>query len=74
MDPSFLGPLVPIAAIIAFAAVKIVKLRASAAPASLSRCGTQLAWRLRSGGLPVCGGNSKSSLTRRWWHITPAPM
>lgn len=33
MDPSFLGPLVPIAAIIAFAAVKIVKLRASAAPA-----------------------------------------
>ena len=36
MDPSFLGPLVPIAAIIAFAAVKIVKLRASAAPASLS--------------------------------------
>jgi predicted nucleic acid-binding Zn-ribbon protein len=36
MDPAFLGPLVPIAAIIAFAAVKIVKLRASAAPASLS--------------------------------------
>jgi predicted nucleic acid-binding Zn-ribbon protein len=36
MDPSFLGPLVPIAAILAFAAVKIVKLRASAAPASLS--------------------------------------
>jgi len=36
MDPSFLGPLVPIAAIIAFAAVKIVKLRASAAPGSLS--------------------------------------
>ena len=36
MDPSFLGPLVPIAAIIAFAGVKIVKLRASAAPASLS--------------------------------------
>ena len=36
MDPSFLGRLVPIAAIIAFAAVKIVKLRASAAPASLS--------------------------------------
>ena len=35
MDPSLLGPLVPIAAIIAFAAVKIVKLRASAAPASL---------------------------------------
>jgi predicted nucleic acid-binding Zn-ribbon protein len=31
MDPSFLGPLVPIAAIIAFAAVKIAKLRASPA-------------------------------------------
>jgi hypothetical protein len=28
MDPSFLGPLVPIAAIIAFAAVKIARLRA----------------------------------------------
>ena len=35
MDPAFLGPLVPIAAIIAFAAVKIAKLRTSA-PASLS--------------------------------------
>ena len=34
MDPAFLGPLVPIAAIIAFAAVKIAKLRTSA-PASL---------------------------------------
>lgn len=34
MDPTFLGPLVPIAAIIAFAAVKIAKLRTSA-PASL---------------------------------------
>jgi len=34
MDPAFLGPLVPIAAIIAFAAVKIAKLRA-ASPASL---------------------------------------
>jgi hypothetical protein len=34
MDPAFLGPLVPIAAIIAFAAVKIAKLRA-AAPTSL---------------------------------------
>jgi len=31
MDPAFLGPLVPIAAIIAFAAVKIVKLRTAAA-------------------------------------------
>jgi hypothetical protein len=30
MDPVFLGPLVPIAAIIAFAAVKIAKLRVSA--------------------------------------------
>ena len=29
MDPAFLGPLVPIAAIIAFAAVKIVRLRAT---------------------------------------------
>lgn len=35
MDPAFLGPLVPIAAIIAFAAVKIARLRANA-PASLS--------------------------------------
>ncbi len=35
MDPSFLGPLVPIAAIIAFAAVKIARLRATP-PASLS--------------------------------------
>ena len=34
MDPAFLGPLIPIAAIIAFAAVKIAKLRTSA-PASL---------------------------------------
>ena len=34
MDPAFLGPLVPIAAIIAFAAVKIAKLRATA-PSSL---------------------------------------
>ena len=34
MDPTFLGPLVPIAAIIAFAAVKIAKLRTSG-PASL---------------------------------------
>ncbi len=34
MDPAFLGPLVPIAAIIAFAAVKIAKLK-TAAPASL---------------------------------------
>ena len=34
MDPTFLGPLVPIAAIIAFAAVKIANLRTSA-PASL---------------------------------------
>ncbi|HEY7611383.1 MAG TPA: hypothetical protein VH764_00200 [Gemmatimonadales bacterium] len=33
MDPSFLAPLIPIAAIVAFAAVKIAKLRASA-PAS----------------------------------------
>lgn len=30
MDPAFLGPLVPIAAIIAFAAVKIAKLRVGA--------------------------------------------
>ena len=29
MDPVFLGPLVPIAAIIAFAAVKIARLRAT---------------------------------------------
>ena len=35
MDPAFLGPLIPIAAIIAFAAVKIAKVRA-AAPSSLS--------------------------------------
>ncbi len=35
MDPSFLGPLVPIAAIIAFAAVKIAKVRTSASAASL---------------------------------------
>jgi uncharacterized protein YceH (UPF0502 family) len=35
MDPGSLGPLVPIAAILAFAAVKIARLRA-AAPASLS--------------------------------------
>lgn len=35
MDPAFLGPLVPIAAIIAFAAVKIARLRATT-PASLS--------------------------------------
>jgi hypothetical protein len=34
MDPAFLGPLVPIAAIIAYAAVKIARLRAGA-PASL---------------------------------------
>jgi predicted nucleic acid-binding Zn-ribbon protein len=34
VDPAFLGPLIPIAAIIAFAAVKIAKLRATA-PASL---------------------------------------
>ena len=34
MDPAFLGPLVPIAAIIAFAAVKIARLRATP-PASL---------------------------------------
>jgi hypothetical protein len=30
MDPAFLGPLVPIAAIFAFAAVKIARLRAAA--------------------------------------------
>ena len=35
MDPAFLGPLVPIAAIIAFAAVKIARLRAIP-PASTS--------------------------------------
>jgi hypothetical protein len=35
MDPAFLGPLVPIAAIIAFAAVKIARLRAIP-PASAS--------------------------------------
>jgi uncharacterized protein YceH (UPF0502 family) len=35
MDPAFLGPLVPIAAIIAFAAVKIARLRATPS-ASLS--------------------------------------
>ena len=34
MDPAFLGPLVPIAAIIAYAAVKIARLRATA-PTSL---------------------------------------
>jgi hypothetical protein len=28
MDPAFLGPLIPIAAIVAFAAVKIAKIRA----------------------------------------------
>jgi DNA repair exonuclease SbcCD ATPase subunit len=28
MDPAFLGPLIPIAAIIAFAAIKIARLRA----------------------------------------------
>ena len=33
MDPSFLAPLIPIAAIVAYAAVKIAKLRASS-PAS----------------------------------------
>ena len=31
MDPSFLGPLVPIAAIIAYAAVKIAKVRTTPA-------------------------------------------
>jgi hypothetical protein len=35
MDPAFLGPLIPIAAIIAFAAVKIARLRAIP-PASTS--------------------------------------
>ena len=35
MDPAFLGPLIPIAAIIAFAAVKIARLRAIP-PASAS--------------------------------------
>jgi predicted nucleic acid-binding Zn-ribbon protein len=30
MDPAFLGPLVPIAAIVAFAAVKIARVRAAA--------------------------------------------
>ena len=35
MDPAFLGPLVPIAAIVAFAAVKIARLRAIP-PASAS--------------------------------------
>jgi hypothetical protein len=30
MDPAFLGPLVPIAAIVAYAAVKIARLRAGA--------------------------------------------
>jgi len=34
MDPNLLGPLVPIAAIAAFAAIKIARLRANA-PASL---------------------------------------
>lgn len=34
MDPAFLGPLIPIAGIVAFAAVKIAKLRATA-PGSL---------------------------------------
>jgi predicted nucleic acid-binding Zn-ribbon protein len=29
MDPAFLGPLIPIAAIVAYAAVKIAKIRAS---------------------------------------------
>jgi predicted nucleic acid-binding Zn-ribbon protein len=33
MDPAFLGPLVPIAAIVAYAAVKIARLRAAAAGA-----------------------------------------
>jgi len=35
MDPAFLGPLVPIAAIVAFAAVKIARLRVTP-PASAS--------------------------------------
>ncbi len=35
MDPAFLAPLIPITAIIAFAAVKIARLRATP-PASLS--------------------------------------
>lgn len=35
MDPAFLAPLIPIAAIIAFAAVKIVKLR-TGSPDALS--------------------------------------
>jgi predicted nucleic acid-binding Zn-ribbon protein len=35
MDPSFLAPLVPIAAIVAYAAVKIARLRATA-PGSVS--------------------------------------
>ena len=30
MDPAFLAPLIPVAAIVAFAAVKIVKLRSGA--------------------------------------------
>jgi hypothetical protein len=30
MDPAFLGPLIPIAAIVAFAAVKIARVRAAA--------------------------------------------
>lgn len=33
MDPAFLAPLIPIAAIIAFAAVKIVKLRTGSSDA-----------------------------------------
>lgn len=39
MDPTFLGPLIPIAAIIAFAAVKIARLRAgpSASPEITAR-------------------------------------
>jgi predicted nucleic acid-binding Zn-ribbon protein len=31
MDPAFLGPLIPIAAIVAYAAVKIAKIRAPSA-------------------------------------------
>jgi hypothetical protein len=34
MDPAFLGPLIPIAAIFAFAAVKIARLRATLPSAS----------------------------------------
>jgi predicted nucleic acid-binding Zn-ribbon protein len=42
MDPAFLGPLVPIAAIVAFAAVKIARVRAAAPGAIPADVNTRL--------------------------------